>query len=381
MEFGFTPEQELIRKAAREFAEEFVAPRVAEVERTREPPLDIFREMGNRGFLGITVPPEYGGTDLGHVARLIAIEEVARISPAMGFMLQVFGLGEAPLLDSATDEQREKYLPALVRGEYYATVTVTEPTGGSDPVGIHTTAVREGDHYVVNGRKCFITGSSLCHVHTVTAITGQDEQGRNQLSAFLITSDLPGFKPGREEHKCGLWGTQLGELVLEDCIVPAENLLEQEGKGLRVALKAISETGRPGIAGTALGIIARALEESTRFANERVVGGRPIGHYQGVQFKISDMAVALDAARFLCYRAAWMKDQGQRCDVEMAKAKLFATEEAMIAARHCAEVYGGYGWLEEYVAQQLYRDAAILIPSAGTSESMRIVIGRAALRG
>ncbi len=381
MEFGFTPEQELIRKAAREFAEEVIAPRVAEMERTREPPMDIFRAMGERGFLGITVPPEYGGTGLGHVARMITIEEFARISPAMGFMLQVFGLGISPLVDYGTHEQKKKYLPALVRGEYFATVSVTEPTGGTDPVGINTTAVREGDHYVLNGRKCFITGSSLCHVHTVTAITGQNERGQNVLSAFLVTSDVPGFRPGREEHKSGLWGSQLGELVLEDCRVPAENLVLGEGKGLRVALTSISETGRPGIAGTALGVIARALEESVRFANDRVVGGCPIGQHQGIQFKISDMAVALDAARLLCYRAAWMKDQGARCDVDMAKAKLFATEAAMIASRHCAEIYGAYGWLEEYVAQQLYRDAGLLIPSAGTSESMRIVIGRATLRG
>lgn len=381
MEFGFTPEQELIRKAAREFAEEVIAPRVAEMERTRTPPVDIFQEMGARGFIGITVPPEYGGTGLGHVARMIAIEELARVSPAMGFMLQVFGLGIAPILEFGTAEQKQKYLPPLVRGEKFATVTVTEPSGGSDPVGISTTAVRDGDHYVLNGRKCFITGSSLCYGHTVTAVTGQDERGRNQISTFLVTTDLPGVRPGREEHKIGLWGTQLGEFVMENVRVPAENLLGQEHKGLRVALKAISETGRPGIAGTALGVIARALEESVQFANDRVVGGSPIGHYQGIQFKIADMSVALDAARLLCYRAAWMKDQGQRCDVEMAKAKLYATEAAMIAARQCAEIYGGYGWLEEYVSQQLYRDAGILIPSAGTSESLRIVIGRSALQG
>jgi len=381
MEFGFTPEQELIRKAARQFAVEVIAPRTAELERTREPPADIFKAMGEQGFLGITVPPEYGGTGLGHIARIIAIEEMARISPAMGFMLQVFALGEAPVIEFGTDELKQQHLPALVRGDYFATVTVTEATGGSDPFGITTTAVREGDHYVLNGRKVFITGSSLCHVHTITAITGQDERGRKQLSAFLVTSDMPGFKPGREEHKVGLWGTQLGELALENCIVPAGNRLGQEGQGLKVAMKAISETGRPGIAATGLGIIVRALEESVKFANERVVGGSPIGHYQGIQFKIAEMSVMLDAARFLCYRGAWLKDQGIRCDVEYAKAKLYATEAAMYAARHCAEIYGGYGWLEEYIAQQLYRDAAILIPSAGTSEAMRIVVGRAALRG
>lgn len=381
MEFSFTPEQELIRKAAREFAEEVIAPRVAEFERTRQPPLDIFRAMGERGFLGITIPPEYGGTGLGHLARMLAIEEVARVSPAMGFMLQVFALGAAPILEFGTERMKREHLPALARGDYFATVTVTEATGGSDPLGITTTAVREGDHYVLNGRKVFITGSSLCHVQTVTAVTGQDERGRKVISAFLVTSDLPGFRAGREEHKIGLWGTQLGELVLENCPVPVENRLGEEGEGLKVAMKAISETGRPGIAATALGIIARALEESVRFANERVVGGSPIGQYQGIQFKIADISVLLDAARLLCYRAAWMKDRGMRCDVEMSKAKLFATEAAMTAARYCGEIYGAYGWLEEYVAQQLYRDAAILIPSAGTSEIMRIVVGRAALKG
>jgi alkylation response protein AidB-like acyl-CoA dehydrogenase len=381
MEFGFTPEQELIRKAAREFAEEIIAPRVTEMESNREPPMDLFKEMGNRGFLGITVPPEYGGTGLGYVARTIAIEEISRISPAMGYMLQVFALGMAPILDYGTDEQKQKYLPDLVTGDKFATVTVTEATGGTDPRGITMTATREGDHFVLNGRKVFITGSSLCYAQTVTAITGEDERGRKEITAFLVTSDMDGFRAGREEHKVGLWGTQLGELVLENCIVPEENVLLKQGKGLRVALTAISETGRPGVAAVALGVIARALEESVKFGNERVVGGSPIGQYQGIQFKIADMSVALDAARFLCYRASWMKDQGVRCDVEMAKGKLFATEAAMIASRHCAEIYGGYGWLEEYVAQQLYRDAGILIPSAGTSESMRIVIGRTALKG
>jgi alkylation response protein AidB-like acyl-CoA dehydrogenase len=381
MEFGFTPEQELIRKAAREFAEEVIAPRVAEMESNREPPMDLFKEMGNRGFLGITVPPEHGGTGLGYVARTIAIEEISRISPAMGYMLQVFALGMAPILDYGTDEQKEKYLPDLVTGDKFATVTVTEATGGTDPRGITMTATREGDHFVLNGRKVFITGSSLCAIQTVTAITGEDDRGRKEITAFLVTDDMPGFKAGREEHKVGLWGTQLGELVLENCVVPEENILLRQGKGLRVALTAISETGRPGVAAVALGIVARALQESVKFGNERVVGGSPIGQYQGIQFKIADMSVALDAARFLCYRASWLKDQGIRCDVEMAKGKLFATEAAMIAARHCAEIYGGYGWLEEYVAQQLYRDAGILIPSAGTSESMRIVIGRTALKG
>jgi len=381
MEFGFTPEQELIRKTAREFSEEVIVPRVAEMERTREPAVDIFKAMGEHGLLGITVPTEYGGTGLGHLARMLAIEEVSRYSPAMGYMLQVFALGEAPLLDFGTDEQKQKYLPALASGEYFSTVTVTEATGGSNPFGLTTVAEKDGDNYILNGRKVFITGSSICRLHSITAITGQDERGRKAITTFLVDSEMPGFKVGREEHKFGLWGTQLGEVVLENCIVPAANVLGEPDNGLKVAMKAISETGRPGIAATALGLIGRALQESVKFANERVVGGRPIGNYQGIQFKIADMSVALDAARLLCYRAAWMKDQGIRCDVEMSKAKLFATETAMTAARDCGEIHGGYGWLEEYVSQQLYRDAAVLIPSAGTSEIMRIVAGRAALRG
>ena len=381
MEFGFTPEQELVRKMAREFSETVIVPRAAEFERTRVPPEDIFHAMGEHGLLGITVPPEYEGTGLGHLARMLAIEEVSRYSPAMGFMLQVFALGAAPILDFGNEEQKKKYLPPLARGDYFATVTVTEATGGSNPFGITMIADQDGDNYVLTGRKVFITGSSLCRLHTISAITGQDERGRKIITAFLVESDMPGFKVGREEHKSGLWGTQLGEVILENCVVPATHILGRPGDGIKVAMKAISETGRPGIAATGLGVIARALQESVKFANERVVGGCPIGEYQGIQFKIADMSVALDAARFLCYRAAWLKDQGLRCDVEMSKAKLFATEAAMVAARHCGEIYGAYGWLEEYVAQQLYRDAAILLPSAGTSEMMRVVTGRAALKG
>jgi alkylation response protein AidB-like acyl-CoA dehydrogenase len=381
MEFGLTPEQELIRKAAREFAEEVVVPRVAEMERTKEPAVDIFKAMGEHGLLGLTIPTEYGGSGLGHIARMLSIEEIARYSPAMGYMLQVFGLGIAPIVDYGNEEQKQKYLPALARGDYFATVSVTEATGGSNPFGLTTVADKEGDHYILNGRKVFITGSSLCWLQTVTAITGQDERGRKIVTILIVDGDMPGFKPGREEHKSGLYGTQLGEIAFENCVVPAANVVGGEGNGIRVAMKAISETGRPGIAATALGIIGRALQESVKYANERVVGGCPIGDYQGIQFKIADMSVLLDAARLICYRGAWMKDQGIRCDVEMSKAKLYATEAAMIAARHCGEIYGAYGWLEEYVAQQLYRDAAILIPSAGTSEIMRIVAGRAALRG
>jgi alkylation response protein AidB-like acyl-CoA dehydrogenase len=381
MDFGFTPEQELIRRAAREFAEEVVEPRVAEMERTHEVPLDIFRAMGERGFLGVIIPPEYGGSGLGFLARTIVIEEIARICPAMGFMLQVFGLGIAPFIDWANEDQKQRFLPGLASGDLLATVSVTEATGGSDPLGITTTAVREGDHYVVNGRKIFITGSSVCQVHTISAITGKDDRGRNILTNFVVTNDMPGFRPGREEHKVGLHGTQTGEVVLENCIVPLENRLGEEGDGLKQALKSIAETGRPGISAVALGIIARSLEESVTFANERVVGGRPIGQYQAILFKIADMSIGLDAARYLCYRAAWLRDQGVRCDVEMAKGKVFSTEVAMEASRQCAEIYGGYGWMMEYAAQRLYRDAGVLIPSAGTSEIMRIVAGRAALRG
>ncbi len=375
VEFQFTEEQEMLRKAAREFAEQVVAPLVPKMEETDETPEEIIKGMGERDLLAVTIPPEYGGLGLGHVARVIVLEEVARVSVATAMMLQVFHLGIDPILVFGTEEQKKKYLPALARGERLATVAVTEATGGSEPTACQTEARLEGDHYVLNGRKVFITDVHLADVQVVFTRTGEKE-----FTTFILEKGMEGFRPGRYEHKVGMKGCDTGELILDNCVVPKENMLGKPGDGLKVALAGISETGREGIAGCALGLLQACLESSTKFANERILYGRPIAKLQGIQWKIAEMAVNLEAARLLTYRAAAMRDKGQRCDVEMAQAKYFVTEAAARAAKDTCDIHGGYGVMNEYAAQRYLRDAQVLIPSAGTSEIMRIVIARAALK-
>ena len=374
MDFGFTPEQELLRKGVREFAEKMIAPRVQEMEETKEAPVDLYQAMGQNGFFAAGIPKQFGGLEMGALGRTIVVEEISRVSAAAGMSTQVFYLGIAPFLEGASAQQQQKYLPALARGEKLATVAVTEATGGSDPTGIVTEAKKDGDHYLLNGRKIFITNSHEADLITVVARTGEG------FSAFIVEKDFPGFKPGRKENKLGFHGCTTGELIFENCVVPAENLLGKEGEGLKIALKAISETGRGGMAGVALGILAACLEEAVKFANERVLGGKPISVHQAIQSRIADIRIALESSRLLTYRAAWLKDQGSRSDVEFAIAKYFATEAAVTCAKKTVDVYGGYGVMMEFAAQRLYRDAQVLIPSAGTSDIQMIVIARDSLK-
>jgi len=376
MDFQFSSQLELLRKSVREFAEGAIAPRVQQMEETDEVPWDLYREIAKQQYMGILVPKEYGGADLGHLARMIMLEEVGRISAAMAMALQIFHLGTIPFLDFGTETQKKKYLPSLARGERLSTIAVTEATGGSDPTGIQTTAKLQGDSYILNGRKCFITHGHVADTITVMVKTGEGPKG---FSAFIVEKSFPGFKPGRKERKFGLHGCNTGEIVMENCLVPKENLLGKEGDGLRISMAAISEVGRAGMAGCALGVINACLEASVKFANERLLGGKPISQYQAIQWLISDIYMDLEASRLLSYRASWMRDQKMRCDVDMAMAKFYATEAAVRCAKKAVDIHGGYGYMMEYPVQRYYRDAEILIASAGTSEIMRIVMARKAL--
>ncbi len=374
MEFGFTQEQEVLRSAVRDFAETKLAPKVPWMEETRQVPWDIVKEMGTLGFMGVLVPQEYGGSGLGHVARTIMLEEIGRISTATAFMLQIFHLGIGPILDFGTPEQKRKYLPKLARGEWLSTVAVTEATGGSDPTSGRSTAKLEGDTYILNGRKIFITNAHIADVVTIAARTGGE--GAKGISAFLVEKGFSGFRHGREERKFGLRGLNTGELVMEDCRVPAENRLGNEGDGLRVAMKAISDIGRSGMAACAVSLMTACIEAATKHAKERVLYGKPIGELQGIQWPLAEMWAEREAARLLTYRAAWLLDQRQRCDAEVAAAKFVASEAAVRAAKRTVDLFGGYGYMEEYPAQRFYRDAECLIASAGTSEAMRIIMAR-----
>jgi len=376
MEFQFSPQQELLRKSVREFAEDAIAAKVAHMEETDEVPWDLYKEMGRQQYMGILTPKEFGGSAMGHLARMIMLEEIGRISAANAMAMQIFHLGIVPIVEFGNDAQKKKYLPALAKGERLATIAVTEATGGSDPTGVQTTAKLEGDHYVLNGRKCFITHGHVADTITIMAKTGEGPKG---FSAFIVEKSFPGFKLGRKEKKFGLHGCNTGELAMENCIVPRENLLGGEGDGLKVSMAAISEVGRAGMAGCGLGVIGACLEASVKFANQRMLGGKPISQHQGIQWLISDIYMDLETSRLLSYKAAWMKDQKIRCDVEMAMAKYYATEAAVRCAKKAVDIHGGYGYMMEYAVQRYYRDAEILIASAGTSEIQRIVMARKAL--
>jgi len=346
------------------------------MEETDGVPWDLYRKMGKQQYMGILIPKEFGGTGLGNLARILVLEEVGRVSAATAVALQSFHMGAAPIKEMGNEAQKGKYLPPLARGERLGTLAVTEPTGGSDPMGIQTAARREGSHYILNGRKCLISHGHVADVITVIAKTGEGPKG---FSAFIVENSFPGFKFGRKERKFGLRGCNTGEIVFENCMVPKENLLGNEGDGLRIAMSTISEVGRIGIAACGLGVMNACLESSVKFANDRVLGGKPIGHHQAIQLLVSDIYIDLEIGKALTYRAAWMCDQKLRCDSEIAMAKYWATEAAQRCAKKAVDIHGGYGYMMEYPVQRYYRDAEILIASAGTSEIQRIVLARKAL--
>ena len=386
IDFTFTEEQELFRQAAREFAETRVAPGIPEMEETGRVNNAVVKALGEAEMMAITIPEEYGGLGLGYVARLIALEEVGRVSVATAMMLQVLALGIEPIVSFGSEEQKKKYLPGLATGERLATVAVTEPTGGSDVKGGRTAYKKDGDAasshvrsgYIINGRKCFITNSHIADTITVLA---KDEENPDALSTFVIEGGMEGFKPGHREHKVGMRGCNTGELIFENCRVPRENLLGKEGKGLGVALSAIGGVGRGGMVGCALGLHTACLEAAVKFAQERILYGRPISKLQTIQNKLAEMKIDLEAGRLLAYRAASTQDQGQgrQASNEFAMAKHFTTEAAQKAAKMAVDIHGGYGCVEEYAVTRYWRDAAVLGPSTGTSDIMKVIIARGVL--
>jgi alkylation response protein AidB-like acyl-CoA dehydrogenase len=373
IDFTFTEEQEMFRKAAREFAESQVAPRIAEMEETGEVSDAVVKAMAEAEMMALTIPEEYGGLGLGYTARLIALEEVSRVSVAAAMMLQVFALGIEPILKFGSEEQKKKYLPGLAKGELLSTTAVTEATGGSDPTGIRTTYEKDGDDYIINGRKCFITNS---HIADVVTILAKDPENPKNFATFILEKGMAGFKATHVEHKVGMRGCNTGELSFDNCRVPASQLLGEEGKGLRVTMAAIGDVGRGGMVGCALGLQTACLEASIKFANERILYGKPISNLQTIQNKLADMKIDLEAGRLLAYRASAMQDKGQRSSNEFAVAKYYTTEAVQKAAKMAIDIHGGYGCMQEYAVTRYLRDAAVLGPSAGTSDIMKVIIAR-----
>jgi alkylation response protein AidB-like acyl-CoA dehydrogenase len=376
MDFDLPKDVRLVKRTVRDFAESSIAPLVEQMEESGEFPVQLIRMMGDLGILGLVTAPEYGGSNLGYLARTVAVEEVSRVSAAAGISLQVHHMGAAALGDFGSEEQKRKYLPALCRGDSFGTCAITEPTGGSDLLGMTSTAQPARGGYVINGRKCFITN---CHLSDAVVMVAKTAEGPKGLSAFIVEKGASGFAAGRHERKMGLRGSDTGELIFRDCHVSKDNLIGNEGDGMTIALKTISEVGRAGMAATALGILQACYDESVKFAKERTLYGKPIAQLQAIQWGVADIHGLLEASRLLCYRAAWLKDAGRDCAIESTLAKTFVTEAAAQAAKKAVEIHGGCGTMLEYPAQRLFRDAMVCISAGGTSEIGKIVVSRAAL--
>ena len=376
MEFDFPNQVKIVQRTARDFARQAVAPLVPAMEETGKFPKPLIKAMSEVGLLGLVTPRKYGGSDLGYLARTVAIAEISKVSAAVGIALQVHHMQAAALADWGSKEQKAKHLPRLCRGDSLGTCAVTEPTGGSDLLGMASTAKPERGGYVLNGSKCYITNAHLCAAPLVIAKTGEGSRG---LSAFLMDKGAPGFSVGREEHKMGLRGANTGEFFFKNCRVPAANLVGDEGEGMKVALKTIGEVGRPGMAAIALGILEAAFEEAVKFAKGRTLYGKPIAGLQAIQWSVADIMTDLETAKLVCYRASWLKDQGRDCATHMTMAKLYATEAAVRASRKALEIHGGCGAMLDYPVQRYFRDAMVCVSAGGTTEVGKIVLSRAAL--
>ena len=375
LDFALSPQHEEIRRTVREFAEREIIPIADELERKGEFPHDIIRQAAALGLLGVPYPEDVGGTGLDSLAYAITVEELSRASGSIGIIVSAHtSLGCNPLYLAGTPEQKDRYLRPLASGEVLGAYGLTEPGAGSDSRGTRTRARRDGDEWVLNGSKRFITNAGVAGTYIVTAVTDR-EADSGRISAFIVEADTPGFTIGRMEEKMGLHASNTGELIFEDCRIPAANLLGEEGEGDKLFLKTL-DGGRIGIGAMALGLGQAAYEAASAYAKERKQFDRPIASFQGVAFKIADMAVGIDAARLLVYRAAWLKDCGKPYTTEAAMAKLFASEVARQVTNDAIQVHGGYGYVTEYHVERYLRDAKLTEIGEGTSEIQRLVIAR-----
>ena len=372
MDFSLNREQELIRKMIAAFTENEVKPIAAEIDRTHEFPAENIRKMFQLGIMGMTVPKEYGGAGADQVSAAIVTEELAKACASTSDIVAGHTLCCVPILEHGTEEQKRKYLPVLTEGGVLGGMGITEPNAGSDASKSQTEARLEGDHYVINGAKIFITNGPEAGVFVIFAMTDKSK-GTKGLSAFIIESSFPGFSVGKVENKMGLHGVHTSEIVFTDMIVPKENLLGQEGKGFKICMQAL-DVGRIGIAAQALGIAEGAMKEAVEYTKTRVQFGKPISKFQNTQFTFADMALRCESARLLTYQAASLKQEGKRCSREAAMAKLSASETAMWVTTKALQMFGGYGYTNDYPMERMMRDAKITEIYEGTSEVQRIVI-------
>jgi butyryl-CoA dehydrogenase len=373
MEFTLNKEQEMVKKMARQFAEKEIAPIAADIDEKAEFPTETVRKMGELGFMGMTVPKEWGGSGMDDVSYAIAVEEISRVCASHGVTMSVCNsLVCWPLMKYGTDAQKEKYLRPVASGKTLGCFALTEPNAGTDAGSQTTLAVKKGDDYVINGSKVFITNASKSDVTILFAMTDKSK-GTKGITAFVVDSKTPGYSIGSVENKMGIRASIQTEIVFQDMVVSKDNILGQEGKGFGVAMATL-DGGRIGIAAQALGIAQAAFEESVKYAKQREQFGKPISSFQAIQWFISDMATEIDAARLLVHKAAFDKWKGKPYTVSAAMAKFFASDIAMKATRNAIQVHGGYGFTKDYPVERFYRDAKITEIYEGTTEVQKMVI-------
>ncbi|MDI6601428.1 MAG: acyl-CoA dehydrogenase [Thermoanaerobacteraceae bacterium] len=373
MDFSFTKQQEMVRKVVSDFAKNEVAPGSADRDITEEFPWDIVKKMAEMDLMGIPYPKEYGGAGGDYISYIIAVEEISKACASTGVILSAHtSLACYPLYQWGTEEQKKKYLMPLAQGRKLGAFALTEPNAGTDAASQQTIATLEDDHYLLNGSKVFITNGGKADVYIVFAMTDRTK-GTKGISAFIVEKDFEGFSIGKIEKKMGIHASSTAELVFEDCIVPKENLLGKEGRGFSIAMETL-DGGRIGIAAQALGIAEAALDEAIKYAKERQQFGRPISKFQGIQWYIADMATRIQAAKMLVYNAAWKKQINKLTSSDAAMAKLFASETAMYVTTKAVQIFGGYGYINDYPVERLMRDAKITEIYEGTSEVQKMVI-------
>lgn len=373
MDFSNTKTEDLFLQMIREFAEKEVKPLAAEVDENEEFPEDTVKKMGKLGLMGIPVPVEYGGAGGTNIMYGMAVEELSRVCGTTGVILSAHtSLCVNPIMEFGTEEQKQKYLPKLASGEWIGAFGLTEPNAGTDAAGQQTTAILDGDQWVLNGSKIFITNGSVAHVFVIFAMTDKS-LGTKGISAFIVEKDAPGFSIGKKEKKMGIRGSATTELIFEDCRIPKENLLGQLGKGFKIAMITL-DGGRIGIAAQALGIAQGAMDETVKYTKERKQFGRSISQFQNTQFQMADMETKVQCARLLVRKAHYNKDHGMPYSVEAAMAKLFCAETAMEVTTKAVQFHGGYGYTREYPVERMMRDAKITEIYEGTSEVQRMVI-------
>jgi alkylation response protein AidB-like acyl-CoA dehydrogenase len=374
--FGLTEEQEQLRKEVRSFAEREVAPHVSEWDEKSEFPHAVVKKLGAMGLMGVIFPEELGGTGMGYVEYVLAVEELSRVDGSVGIIVASHNsLCTNHIMLAGNDEQRKRWVTKLASGEWLGAWGLTEPGSGSDAAGMRTTAVKRGDTWVLNGSKTFITNGTYADCALVLAVTDREKGTRGGISGFLVEKGTKGFRPGKKENKLGLRASDTAELIFEECEIPAENLVGKEGEGFKDAMRVL-DGGRISIAALSLGMARGALDAAMKYAQQRRQFGKAISEFQAIQFKLATMATELDAAWLLTMRAAQMKDKGQKVTLESAMAKLFASEVACRICDEGVQIHGGYGFIKDYPAEKFYRDVKLCTIGEGTSEIQRMVIAR-----